>query len=250
MKIPGLSFSLKRAVGISAIKQKVSKATGIPSTRQGLERKIGGSLMKAVKGKSKMCLLILVPFVLASCSANFEKMIEEGRYNDAEKILKKMKGIEKYDCAEMLIDEYIDLKEYEKAVNVYEKCTPEHCSNDQLDYPSLYCHGAGDDYELNVTAKFRKVFMETGEYDKVWQYSMWDSSHDNGYNAEAYYQYMNDVILYLCSIGNKAEANRFLNHYVYWFDVKIDNDSYYSTEKPQFLCDVARGKLQRIINTY
>ena len=94
MKIPGLSFSLKRAVGITAIKQKVSKATGIPSTRQGLERKIGGSLMKAVKGKSKMCLLILVPFVLASCSANFEKMIEEGRYNDAEKILKKMKGIE------------------------------------------------------------------------------------------------------------------------------------------------------------
>ena len=77
-----------------------------------------------------------------------------------------------------------------------------------------------------------------------------DPGHDNGYNAEAYYQYMNDVILYLCSIGNKAEANRFLNHYVYWFDVKIDNDSYYSTEKPQFLCDVARGKLQRIINTY
>ena len=53
MKIPGLSFSLKRAVGISALKQKVSKATGIPMTKQGLERKIGGAAVKAVKGKKK-----------------------------------------------------------------------------------------------------------------------------------------------------------------------------------------------------
>lgn len=53
MKIPGLSFSLKRALGISAIKQKVSKALGIPMTKQGLERKIGGTIIKAVKGKKK-----------------------------------------------------------------------------------------------------------------------------------------------------------------------------------------------------
>lgn len=53
MKIPGLSFSLKRAVGISALKQKISKATGIPMTKQGLERKIGGSVIKAVTGKKK-----------------------------------------------------------------------------------------------------------------------------------------------------------------------------------------------------
>lgn len=51
MKIPGLSFSLKRAVGISALKQKVSKATGIPMTKQGLERKIGGAVIKAVTKK-------------------------------------------------------------------------------------------------------------------------------------------------------------------------------------------------------
>lgn len=53
MKIPGLTFSLKRAVGISALKQKVSKATGIPMTKQGLERKIGGSIIKAIRGKKK-----------------------------------------------------------------------------------------------------------------------------------------------------------------------------------------------------
>lgn len=53
MKIPGLSFSLKRAVGVTKIKQKVSKATGIPMTIQGLERKIGGSVIKSVTGKKK-----------------------------------------------------------------------------------------------------------------------------------------------------------------------------------------------------
>ena len=53
MKIKGLSFSLKRAVGVSALKQKVSKATGIPITKQGLERKIGGSVIKAITGKKK-----------------------------------------------------------------------------------------------------------------------------------------------------------------------------------------------------
>ena len=57
MKIPGLSFSLKRAVGVTKIKQKVSKATGIPMTKQGLERKIGGSVIKAVKGKDKKLVL-------------------------------------------------------------------------------------------------------------------------------------------------------------------------------------------------
>lgn len=46
MKIPGLSFSWKRAVGITGIKQKIARKTGIPTTKQGLERKIGGFILK------------------------------------------------------------------------------------------------------------------------------------------------------------------------------------------------------------
>lgn len=53
-RIPGLSFSWKRAVGISAIKQKVARATGIPTTRMGLERKIGQTMIDLVfKSKKK-----------------------------------------------------------------------------------------------------------------------------------------------------------------------------------------------------
>ncbi len=44
MKIRGLSFSWKRAVGISAAKQRVAKATGIPTTKQGRRNKVGKKL--------------------------------------------------------------------------------------------------------------------------------------------------------------------------------------------------------------
>ncbi|MGM9782410.1 MAG: hypothetical protein ACI3ZV_02840 [Paludibacteraceae bacterium] len=51
--IPGLSFSLKRAIGVTKLKQKVARATGIPTTKQGLERKIGGAILKALTGKKR-----------------------------------------------------------------------------------------------------------------------------------------------------------------------------------------------------
>ena len=51
--IPGLSYSLKRAVGVTKLKQKVARATGIPTTKQGLERKIGGVILKGILGKKK-----------------------------------------------------------------------------------------------------------------------------------------------------------------------------------------------------
>lgn len=44
--IPRLSFSLKRVLGITALKRKTSRETGIPLTKGGLERKIGGFIIK------------------------------------------------------------------------------------------------------------------------------------------------------------------------------------------------------------
>lgn len=49
--IPGLSFSLKRALGITQAKQKIAKATGIPTSKAGLERKIGSVIIKTLFGK-------------------------------------------------------------------------------------------------------------------------------------------------------------------------------------------------------
>ena len=47
--IKGLSFSLSRAVGPSEIKNKVARKIGVPTTRGGLERKIGNSLLRLIK---------------------------------------------------------------------------------------------------------------------------------------------------------------------------------------------------------
>ena len=60
---------------------------------------------------------------------------------------------------------------------------------------------------------------------------------------------MSEVILYLLSTGNKAEAYKFLNHYVFWFDVRVDNTSY-SDDYPEFHCDVVRSRLQALIDRY
>lgn len=48
MKIPGVTFSWKRALGISQAKQKIAKETGIPLTKNGLEMKIGSMIVKAL----------------------------------------------------------------------------------------------------------------------------------------------------------------------------------------------------------
>ena len=49
----GLSFSLKRAVGISGLKTKIALKTGIPTTKQGLERKIGQGILSALTGRKR-----------------------------------------------------------------------------------------------------------------------------------------------------------------------------------------------------
>lgn len=46
--IPGTSFSPSRALGIDVIKRKIARATGIPTTKQGLERKVGRLIIKTV----------------------------------------------------------------------------------------------------------------------------------------------------------------------------------------------------------
>lgn len=42
--LPGLSFSWKRALGISAFKAKTSRKTGLPMSRYGRQRKMGRAM--------------------------------------------------------------------------------------------------------------------------------------------------------------------------------------------------------------
>ena len=51
--IPGLSFSWKRALGITQAKQKFARETGIPTSKAGFERNIGKIVLNAIFGKRK-----------------------------------------------------------------------------------------------------------------------------------------------------------------------------------------------------
>ena len=49
--IPGLSFSWKRFLGITQLRQRIAKGIGVPTSKVGLERKVGSVIMKTIFGK-------------------------------------------------------------------------------------------------------------------------------------------------------------------------------------------------------
>lgn len=51
MKKFGFGFSLKRAIGITKLKQDFARNTGIPTTKGGLERKIGRAVLNLFRKK-------------------------------------------------------------------------------------------------------------------------------------------------------------------------------------------------------
>lgn len=182
-----------------------------------------------MKAKFKPCMIVAVGVLLSSCLGRFDSLMVDGKYKEAESVLEQMKGENRQKCADILIKEYLDLEEYDKAYDVY----------------ANICKGTSKEL-------LRKTFMEIGDYDKVWELSSKGgySDKDYGANAEYYYKFMSDVILYLCSENNKAEANKFLNHYSFWFYTRIDSSTYFSENYSNFRYDVAKSNLQKIINTY
>jgi hypothetical protein len=47
----GFSFALSRLLGISGAKNSIARKTGVPTTKGGLERKIGRTIIKTFFGK-------------------------------------------------------------------------------------------------------------------------------------------------------------------------------------------------------
>lgn len=48
LPIAGLSFSWKRAIGLTQAKQRIARETGIPLSKAGMERKIGNVILKSL----------------------------------------------------------------------------------------------------------------------------------------------------------------------------------------------------------
>lgn len=53
LKIPGVSFSWRRLLEIDKVKRETAKTTGIPTTRAGMERKIGNVIIKTIFGRKR-----------------------------------------------------------------------------------------------------------------------------------------------------------------------------------------------------
>lgn len=51
--IPGLSFSWKRAIGFTGLRQKASHKVGVPTTKQGFERRVGSWVLGLLFGSNK-----------------------------------------------------------------------------------------------------------------------------------------------------------------------------------------------------
>ena len=49
----GFSFSWKRALGITSVKQKFARKTGVPTSKIGVERKLGNLILKFLFNKKK-----------------------------------------------------------------------------------------------------------------------------------------------------------------------------------------------------
>ena len=47
----GVSFSFSRLIVISELKNSIARKTGIPTTKGGLERKIGRTIINSIFGK-------------------------------------------------------------------------------------------------------------------------------------------------------------------------------------------------------
>ncbi len=54
----GFSFSARRALGISSALQKIARTTGVPTSRGGMERKVGRAVISSCAGRLLLFLIM------------------------------------------------------------------------------------------------------------------------------------------------------------------------------------------------
>ena len=187
-------------------------------------------------------------------TTEFVMHIEAGDAASANAVLQKM-GVDNFDLAIDLIELYVENGDVSSAVDVYEKLTPGHCSMGDMRW-SMYRHGANAKYEPTATKLIRRGAIEAGKYDVAWEYSQKENDNENYYtNAKDYYQFMSDVVLYLCQEDRAADARKFINTYTLWFTNNIDPLKGGDYDSQQSVYNIynsknAKAQLQQIISEF
>lgn len=105
--IPGVSFSAKRALGVTSAKRKVARATGIPTTRSGRRAKAGRMMGCAT--------MILIAFLIVTALALCASALAEEPAATVDPALESLKA--KLDQAAS--DKYTELGAEQDSVNAF-----------------------------------------------------------------------------------------------------------------------------------
>lgn len=157
----------------------------------------------------------------------FYAFVQDENAADARKVLESMNfkkhPDEKYDLALHLIEVYINSDDVASAIDIYEIFTSDHCQVTDFDWPSLYCHGTNNNYELMAASLIMNSLIKAEDYDKAWLYHQKESVQESYYgNAQAHCEFLTTVALHLCASNRKSEAITFVKKNLAWFQINID----------------------------
>ena len=191
------------------------------------------------------CFYVVCAVACVSNTKRIEDALYAGNLKEAEMYLKKIDNAS--ECryyGGMLIDEYLEIGELNKAINVFDRITG-HCSMYEMQYESLY---PAAEYTRTCAAKIYDALLKAGRYEEAWNYHArsYDTVDYPG-NAPDYFAYMVDCITHMCSKGDRALASQFMKQKSGWFMKNVDNHRW-GEDYPQFRYDIMCGELNKALN--
>ena len=176
--------------------------------------------------------------------AEFLSTLDAGNITEARSMLYKIEGGALYQCAELLINEYIALDDVQSAIAVYERSTPNHCSTYDMKW-ATYSHNG---YENRVTEILYNALINADDFEGALKYHPLEyETPTYAGNGGSYFAYISDVLIHLCQQGRKVEAQQFLDKHSLWFLKNVDNGEW-GEKYPAYRYGVVLPKLQSIIN--
>ena len=176
--------------------------------------------------------------------AEFLSTLDAGNITEARSMLYKIEGETLYQCAELLINEYIALDDVQSAIAVYERSTPNHCSTYDMKW-ATYSHNG---YENRVTELLYNALIKADDFEGAWKYHPLEyETPTYAGNGGSYFAYISDVLIHLCQQGRKTEAQQFLDKHSLWFLKNVDNGEW-GNKYPMYHYDKVLLPLQSIIN--
>lgn len=193
--------------------------------------------------------LFICPLMfLLSCQSPADKMefaLNNGELSRAEALLADISGREMYSYASRLIDEYLAIRNVDKAIYVFNYLTP-HCSMYEIKFSGLHSSAS---YTKDNAKKIYNVLLDEERYDECWSFHPlnYETETYPG-NAPNYFSYMSDVIVHMCANGQHDKARQFIMQKRMWFLNNVDNHEL-GHIYPDYSYSIMCSKLNEVYNS-